>query len=401
MNGLSVRRLATEADWRSVATGWDRLLRDSEAGSALQSHAFLDCWRRHLGQGAEPFILAVFRGEALVAAAPLQLATRRIWGRRYRILEFLGMPNELDRPGLLVRTGDAEALDALLAGIAERRDEWDQLQLDELLQGSWLLPALARWARAERLWCRDREFHACPYLVKSGDWAAYLSGRSRHFRSRLQQARRRLERAGRLEVRRAVGPQALGELVDLFFEVESRSWKAREGLAAGSEPAYREFCRELLGAPGQPHTGHAMALLLDGRPVAATLGFSREGVYYSLQIAHDEAYRSHSPGTLLEALELEWFHAEGQLRRYEFLGGEVFNKRRWTETAVATRQLFIRKPGWHIALKDLSRFHVQPVLANLAARLRRTPREAPVAPFVFDQPGQGSSEIRPPPDVTR
>jgi len=384
MTALTSRRLGVPEEWRAVEVAWDRLLRDSEGCSALQSHAFLDCWQRHLAAGKEPFILAVFRGEALVAAAPLQLAVKRIWGRRYRVLEFMGMPNELDRPGLLVRAGDREALDALLAAIAARQGEWELLQLDEVPGTSWLLPALQEWAGRQGWWCRDQAFHACPYLVKSADWHGYLAGKSRHLRSRLQQARRKLERAGRLELRRAARREDLPALIDLFFEVESRSWKARQGLAAGSERAYRDFCQALLAGPGQPQLGHAMALLLDGQPLAATLGFSRDGVYYSLQIAHDEACRAHSPGTVLEALELEWFHGEPRLHRYEFLGGEVLNKRRWTDTAVGTRQLFIRQPGWHIALKDLSRFHVQPALQRLARRLRPGRPAAPVAPFVLD-----------------
>ena len=384
MTPLASKRLRLPAEWPALAGDWDRLLRESEGCSALQSHAFLDCWQRHLATELDPFILAIFRGEVLVAAAPLQLTIKRIWGRRYRVLEFLGMPNELDRPGLLVRAGDRPALDALLAAIAARRGEWDLLQLDELPRTSWLLPVVQEWAGRHGWWCRDQTFHDCPYLVKSADWPGYLAGKSRHLRSRLQQARRKIERAGQLELRRADRREDLPALIDLFFEVESRSWKAREGLAAGGDAAYRDFCQALLAGPDQPQTGHAMALLLDGRPMAATLGFSRDGVYYSLQIAHDEAFRAHSPGTLLEALELEWFHAEPTLHRYEFLGGEVLNKRRWTDTAVGTRQLLIRQPGWHIALKDLSRFHVQPALRRMARRLRPGAPTAQMAPFILD-----------------
>ena len=190
-----------------------------------------------------------------------------------------------------------------------------------------------------------------------------------------------MARAGTVSYQHATSPEDMAGIVDVFFEIEARSWKVAAGMASGANPNYRAFCRELLATPGAGLQGCGIVQRFDGQPSAATIGFRHDGVYYSLQIAHDEAYRKFSPGTLLEAHELAWFFAEPTLRRYEFLGGAVFNKRRWTDTAVASCQLFVRQPGLHIALKDFSRFHAQPALAKLWRRLRRESDEAPVEPF--------------------
>jgi GNAT acetyltransferase-like protein len=48
----------------------------------------------------------------------------------------------------------------------------------------------------------------------------------------------------------------------------------------------------------------------------ATRILKTEGVYYSLQIVHDPAYSKYSPGTLLEALELERCFSKGY-KEYE------------------------------------------------------------------------------------
>lgn len=381
MSAPDARLIRGEAEWEALAGDWERLLTAVGGESALQSQGFLRCWWRHMGRSLEPWIVTTWRAGELVAAAPLQRAHRRIWGREYRVLEFMGMPNELLRPALLAAPGDQAALEAVLEMIAARADEWELLQLDELPRTSWQWPVLESWARRHGFRHRARDFHPCPYLVKTDTWETYLETKSAHFRRRLGQAQRRLARAGALRYDVATSAGELAAAVETFFAVESRSWKARKEMASGADGSYREFCRELLTDAGHRHAGHAIVQRLDGQPTAATIGLALDGVYYSLQIAHDEAYGRYSPGTLLEAFELEWFFAQPGLRRYEFLGGTVFNKRRWTDTAVASCQWFVRRPGWHLALKDLSRFHVQPALAGLWQRLRPGPAEPSVPPF--------------------
>lgn len=377
MAELRVQLVTDEAAWDRLAADWDRLLERIDGHTALQTHRFLRSWWRHHGDGMTPWIVTVTRDGHLAGIAPLQRVSRRIWGRRYRVLELLGMPNELDRPTLLVAPGDSAALDALLATIAARSADWDLMQLDEIETASPVITALQRWAARHRWWCRARDFHPCPILEKDGaSWQDYLARRSARFRKRLRQARKRLETAGAVSYALADETQSgasvvqadAGTLVAQFFDVERRSWKADKGLAAGEDARYRAFCHELLTDSTAPWQGHAIALRVDGTPIAATFGISMGGVYYSLQIAHDRAWDRYSPGTVLEAFEMEWFFDHPALRRYEFLGGDVFNKRRWTRTAIATSQVFVRQPGVHIALKDLSRFYLRPALKALRRR---------------------------------
>jgi CelD/BcsL family acetyltransferase involved in cellulose biosynthesis len=83
-------------------------------------------------------------------------------------------------------------------------------------------------------------------------------------------------------------------------------------------------------------------LTVDGKPVAGTFGLVHDGVFYSLQIAHDSELSRCSPGTYLEALEMEQCFRDG-LREYEFLGGFLNNKSRWTSTFRFTTQLHVHR----------------------------------------------------------
>lgn len=164
-------------------------------------------------------------------------------------------------------------------------------------------------------------------------------------------------------------------MVDLFFDVESRSWKRDAEVDVGSHEEYRNFYRELMGGQASTLTGHAIVQYMDDQPSAATLGFSAAGRYYSLQIAHDLRFNPLSPGTLLEAYELEWFFGQ-DFERYEFLGGAGFNKRRWTDRAIDTCCLHVRRPGIVMAAADAYRFYAKPWLQRRFGRSDERPQAA-------------------------
>jgi CelD/BcsL family acetyltransferase involved in cellulose biosynthesis len=295
----------------------------------------------------------------------LHCRRRRVLGRHSSVLEVLGTPDALDRPRFLVAEGDEETMFALLGTIARHRDTWDVLQLDEMESSAWQGQRIATWARQSGLRYRQQALHPVPYLQKSGDWEHFLRGRSRHFARRLRDAERRVQRDHELTYQHSHGANGTAALVERFFEVEARSWKAKDGLDVGSEPAYRDFYHDLLRTDTRALCGHAFMQCIDTMPSAVTLGFSSGSMYYSLQIAHDARFDRLSPGTLLEAYEMQWFHANPELKRYEFLGGAGANKQRWTRTAVDTDIAYIYKPGVHMALADLCQAHVMPLISRL------------------------------------
>ncbi len=344
-----IRVVTTETEWSRLEPEWDVLLGTVDGAAALQSYGFLRCWWRHFGHGKQLRVVVAEKDGKPVGIAPLQLSQRKMYRMLYPVLEFIGMPDELDRPRLLVAEGDDETLDRLLGAIAGLGHDWKALQLDELDADGWQERRLIAWAKRQRLWSEATPLHPVPFLVKAGDWDHYLDNKSRRFRKRLRYARRRLERDHALSYRSSHGPGLHRELLDEFFEIEAGSWKAAKGFDVGSEEGYRDFYRDLLGHDSDTLRGHIVVQYCDGQPCAATLGFSSRGTYYSLQIAHDPRFDKYSPGTLLEAYEMKWFFANASLTRYELLGGEGTNKRRWASDATDTNVVLIRKPNLHFA----------------------------------------------------
>ena len=110
------------------------------------------------------------------------------------------------------------------------------------------------------------------------------------------------------------------------------------------------------------------SLHVGDRLVAATFGLVHERTFYSLHIAYDAAYAKCSPGTLLESMELEeCFGAD--LDEYDFLGGFLKNKVRWTsrmrDTVVV--HLYQRRPRLVAAYAYY--FIVKPPLKRLLSRV--------------------------------
>jgi CelD/BcsL family acetyltransferase involved in cellulose biosynthesis len=179
---------------------------------------------------------------------------------------------------------------------------------------------------------------------------------------------RKVQLLHKLTYTAAHGGKDIEPLIQDFVAVEQRSWKYTAGLDIGFDRAYRDFYRDLLTADSAALQGHALVQYFDGHPSAATLGFSSDSVYYSLQIAHDSEFDALSPGTLLEAAEMQWFFDEPSFTTYEFLGGDGPNKRRWTSTSLETNTQIIARTGYRSALARNHLFHIRPALTRLSDR---------------------------------
>lgn len=369
--------LRTSAEWDAIAGQWDSLYLRLPGVTAFQGLPFLKTWWGHFQRGRSLFLVVVRDNTGIRGIAPFQLTNRRRGGFSFPTVEFLGMPDELDRPQLLVTEGDDRTLRAMLNCVTEHKSDFKMMQLDELPAKSWQAQEIERWAKESGFWVRREPLHPVPILRRDSDWSGYLARRSKHFRKRLRSAQRRADRMHKLRYAVAANSRQAQAMVDVFVSVESRSWKRDAGVDVGGQNEYRGFYRELLGGK-RNLTGHAIIQYVDDQPSAATLGFSADRCYYSLQIAHDLAFNALSPGTLLEAYELEWFFSQG-FDRYEFLGGAGFNKRRWTDQAIDTCCLHVRRPGVAMAAADAYRFYAKPWLQR---RLGRSD-ERPQAPRPF------------------
>jgi hypothetical protein len=96
--------------------------------------------------------------------------------------------------------------------------------------------------------------------------------------------------------------------------------------------------------------------------------------YYSTQIVHDDEFGACSPGTLLEAMEIEALMNEGRFATYDMMGSFLSNKLRFTESAMKSSHVLVLRRRVRTFAMDAFYFfikpYLRPVLVDLWRRLK-------------------------------
>ena len=376
--------LRDENDWGALGPIWDELLLATPEHTVFQSYAYQRLWWRHFGSDNKLFIVLIVREGVIRGIAPLQIQSMKYHGRYCRQLSFIGSRWEVDRPTFLFPSDGSNLLRALVALLAEGADEWDIAELHEQVTGSEMLRELGDAFRSAGYLVAHTPDSNCPYLAISGTWQQFLAAKSQTFRKNLKTAGRRLRSAGDVQYRVYDSSDATRAQLDVYRDIEGRSWKSAEGVGVSRSEDYFEFYREMAEAFG-PRRGFVIRILtVDERPIAGTFGLEFDGIYYSLQIAHDREFSRSSPGTYLEGLEMEECFGHGY-REYEFLGGFLNNKSRWTTTFRFTTQLHVFRPTPFLRAIHLLFFRVKPWIKDRLRPYMKSWQQPAPAPAADDE----------------
>ena len=123
--------------------------------------------------------------------------------------------------------------------------------------------------------------------------AAFDAGLNPKRRTKWARQARKLATLGKLD--EATGAEA----VATFFEVERKGWKGARHSALADDPARLAFAQAALQNFARAGRLDALALRLDGAPVAAGLVLIAQPRAFYWKTAYDEAYAETSPGVQL------------------------------------------------------------------------------------------------------
>lgn len=163
--------------------------------------------------------------------------------------------------------------------------------------------------------------------VSGLDWAAYLARRPGGLRETI---RRRLRQAEKLpEARFALmtAPADMEEAAETFESVYARSWKVAE--------PYPRFNVALMRGMAEVGLLRFAVWSLGTTPIAVQIWLMEAGHATVLKLAHDEAFKTHSPGTVLTAMVLRHLLDHEHVRHIDFGRGDDAYKQGW---AVQRRQ---------------------------------------------------------------
>lgn len=144
---------------------------------------------------------------------------------------------------------------------------------------------------------------------------------------------------------------------EAYEAIYAKSWKPEEG-----NPAFLRAFAMAEADAGALRMGIAE---IDGQPVAAQFWTVEGGTAWIHKLAHDEAHRAHSPGTLLTAALFRHVIDEDRVHTVDFGTGNDPYKRDWMEA---------QRPRYALHFYRPTAVGHWPALARLAARRLLRPR---------------------------
>ncbi len=378
---------------RPLAPALDALNRASRRPSPFASLEYLEAFEahdEHAIAGQAPLLLVVEAGGLAVGWVALRGIRERPLGRRSTRVTFL-TTHDVDRPGLVCRPEDeARCAEAVWRHLLDQEGV-DTIELMAQDEASPLLPGgrpLPGW--------RIRTFDSIPNStipLGQASLADWFGGLQKKHRLNVGRLGRRLLSAGRVELLTARHPDALGPFLELYLDVERRSWKAEAAAGIGRHPARIELFRNQCQA-GRSAAPVIHLVTLDDLPVAAMFGVEFAGGLYAREITFDEGCADLAPGHLLMLLAV----GEAMQRGCAFvnlLGFFGYYKSRWGAMVTATRGVQLRRrwsAAWALALWQAALRRLRPAGAVEGAEAFNPARRETEAP----EPAGGASPAAPP-----
>ena len=216
---------------------------------------------------------------------------------------------------------DKAALGAAFAAFATYCRDWPTVRFDALDEDAPWLPALRDGAMSAGLvWRQFAHFGNWHEPVAGLDWTRYLAARPGQLRTTI---RRRLADAvrdgGRFEL--VTGDAALEPAIAAYETVYARSWKHAEPF-----PLFNGALMRGIASRGLLRLG---LYWRNDRPVAAQIWIVENGQATVLKLAHDEAAKASSPGTVLTAQMLRHLLDHEHVGQIDFGRGDDAYKRLW------------------------------------------------------------------------
>lgn len=337
-------RLGDLAPWRGALS---ELARASRRPSPFITPAYLDAFEAHdefAREGSQPLLLLAFDGARLAGFLPLRKVKERLLGVTCTRLEHFTI-HDMDRPSLAAAPEDeAPCAVAFVDHLATHERGWSFLELMEQQQGA-ALGAAAEALAGRGFYARRFPNNANATVSLASGFDAWFGGLG-HQRANVVRRMRALLERGDVQLWASAGRGAAQALLDLYLDVEQRSWKRDAHAGISRSPRRVELFRAMLEAP-QETAPLFHFLLLDGLPIAAMLGLEYGDTLFAMEWTYDDAFKELAPGNVLYALAMR-DTADRGLRSVNLLGNFSYAKARWDAVITPTFAVQVyRRPSLH------------------------------------------------------
>ena len=362
----------------AVGPEWDALF---NAGPGLQSRRswFAATQDAALPPGAEPRFVLIRDGAMPAALFPMLAGP----GRRMATLTtpYTCLYQPLAPPG--ASPSGWRAIGAAFGRFCRTHP----VTLLEALDPQWpgLTPLLHGVRDAGLLARRFDHFGNWHQPVAGTAWPGYLASRPGPLRETIRRKTRLAERNGvRLELLRQ--PESIAPAMAAYETVHARSWKVPEPF-----PAFNTALARRAAAEGALRVG---VMWLNDTPVAAQYWTVVNGTATILKLAHDDACKSLSPGTVLTAHVIRGLIEHETITDLDFGRGDDGYKRQWTSQRRQRIGVLLADPRRWAGLSALLRHDAGAALRSLKRPSRVQRRNATPANVFTHGPSQAQRSAK-------
>lgn len=344
----------------SLEHQWRALESTVEGRTPLVCFDFLVPWYRYYhDRFGTPLLGAAWDGDRLVAVAPLVRHRARIGRVPVQAIELAGYDGEYGE--FLVEDARPELVAHLLSSLRTHY-RFDTLIFANLDVHSPHIREIVH-AAAETGLAVERGDSLYAVVDLSEGYDAYSKATGHSLSRSLRKRTGRVEALGGASLigsHFVPGARDIGAWLERTFEINDRSWKAKERGPLAEQ--HRAYFRDLCGRFARRGMLDVSVLRFGERDVAYMIGIAERGVYYDISVSYDDEFSPLSPGfRLMEAL-LRTLPAFG-IRQVISHGAHEY-KRRWASRFAPGVRLFLFPASPRATLSRLLKFRVAPVLGR-------------------------------------
>jgi len=326
--------IQTDEALQGLSKEWNRLLNNSRCGNIFITWEWMSSWLEFFKEDAKLYVIAVRdEKEQLVGIAPLKIAQFSFHGFSYRQLEFIGSGNGVNADYLdfIIESGkEEEVIKEILAYIRINREEWDVINLMNVLEESYIFKIIPKMA-LENGWTYKMESGlACPYITLCNSWDAFQKTIKGKMKYEMRRRLKLLEANHKVEFIKLRERDELVRGLNIFFSLHESRWEKRgtKGIFEFHEKV-REFHESLAFKFYEKDWLRLFFVKMDGIPVASLYGFEYGGKFFHYNAGFDDQWAKYGIAKQLIAFVIEDCIKLG-LREFDFLKGAEPYKYEWT-----------------------------------------------------------------------
>lgn len=311
---------------RALRGPWQVL--EEAARTPLLSYDYVESFIEAYADEPNMRIAVLEENQVLRAVAPLRRTVRL--GMDW--LEFFDQPVQEVHAGFLHDSvGSARELCRQLVELGM------PVHLVRIPSSSPVVPAFAELAAGRRCLCRSLEgIPTASITFGPGEVEATMSASGL---KRLQRSQRKAAAAGTVEFSFFEPKEdEVGQLLDVFVEVEAASWKGEAGTSLKNVPAMRAFFTEVARRAARKGELLVAVMTISGKPAAVRVATNRFGSLWDHKIGYRDEFAAASPGLVLTQATLKASKAKGN-SGHVFLGNYEEWQDRWQPTVQQTTTL--------------------------------------------------------------